>query len=224
MHVCLFDVDGTLLLGDGAGRAALEAAIQSELGLPGPLEKASFAGRTDRAIVTEMLVRNGIESDEATRARCLRAYIEHLPTHLLRRSGRVLPGIVALLDALAARDDVAVSVLTGNLREGARIKLAHFGLDHYFAFGGYGDDHHERGDVARAALADAERHLGFAPTPERTWVIGDTPEDVRCGRAIGARVIAVATGFASVDELRKAEPDHLLQDFTAPDALLDLLV
>jgi phosphoglycolate phosphatase-like HAD superfamily hydrolase len=223
MHVCLFDVDGTLLLGDGAGRAALEAAIQSEFGLRGPLARVKFAGRTDRAITLELLARNGVDADDDAYGRCLRAYLTHLPGHLLQRNGRVLPGIVPLLDALAARDDVALGVLTGNLREGARIKLAHFGLDRYFAFGGYGDDHHDRGNVARAALADAQRHLGFVPALERTWVIGDTPEDVRCGRAIGARVVAVATGFASIEELRRAEPDHLVQDFTSPETLLGLL-
>jgi phosphoglycolate phosphatase-like HAD superfamily hydrolase len=223
MHVCLFDVDGTLLLGDGAGRAALEAALESEFGLSGPLERVSFAGRTDRAITGELLSRNGVDPDESTHSRCVRAYLEHLPAHLVRRSGKVLPGVVPLLDALTSRGDVALGVLTGNLRAGARLKLAHFGLDRYFAFGGYGDDHHDRCDVARAALADAERHLGFAPAADRVWVIGDTPEDVRCGRAIGARVVAVATGFASVDELEAAGPDHLLRDFADPEPFLRLL-
>lgn len=222
-HVCLFDIDGTLLLGDGAGRAALEAALRSELGLEGPVQTVSFAGRTDRAIVTEMLVRNGFEPADESRLRCLRSYLGHLPGQLRARQGRVLPGIVDLLDALQRRPDVAVGLITGNLREGARLKLAHFGLDHYFAFGGYGDDHHDRSDVARAAVADAARHLGTEPVPERLWVIGDTPEDVRCARAVGARVVAVATGFASPDELREAGPDHLLVDLSETASFLRLL-
>jgi phosphoglycolate phosphatase len=223
MHVCLFDIDGTLLLGDGSGRAALEAALRAEFGHEGPLRTVSFAGRTDRAIVTELLAENGVEPTDEARERCMRAYLEHLPGHLRGRNARVLPGIVGLLEALAARDDAAVGLITGNLRAGARIKLAHFDLDRFFAFGGYGDDHHDRGDVARAALVDAGRHLGFEPKIERVWVIGDTPEDVRCARAIGARVVAVATGFASVEELRRAEPDLLLADLAEPRALLDLL-
>lgn len=223
MHVFLFDIDGTLLLGDGSGRAALEAAIRDEFGCEGPLQTVSFAGRTDRAIVTELLAANGVEPTEEARERCLRSYLEHLPGQLRGRNGRVLPGIVALLDALAARDDTAVGLITGNLRAGARIKLAHFDLDRYFAFGGYGDDHHDRGDVARAALGEAGRHLGFEPKVDRVWVIGDTPEDVRCARAIGARVVAVATGFASIEELRAAEPDVLLTDLTDPESLLALL-
>jgi phosphoglycolate phosphatase-like HAD superfamily hydrolase len=223
MHVCLFDIDGTLLLGDGSGRAALEAAIRAEFGHQGPLKTVSFAGRTDRAIVTDLLAENGVEPTDEARDRCLRSYLEHLPGQLRGRNGRVLPGIVALLDILSARDDAAMGLITGNLRAGARIKLAHFGLDRYFAFGGYGDEHHDRGDVARAALVDAGRHLGFEPKLDRVWVIGDTPEDVRCARAIGARVVAVATGFASVDELRRAGPDLLLDDLAEPRALLDLL-
>ena len=220
MHVCLFDIDGTLLLGDGSGRAALEAAIRAEFGREGPLRTVSFAGRTDRAIVTELLAANDVEPTDEARERCLRAYLEHLPGQLRGRNGRVLPGIVALLEALSTRQDTATGVITGNLREGARIKLAHFARDRYFAFGGYGDDHHDRGDVARAALADAELHLGFAPNIERVWVIGDTPEDVRCARAIGAHAIAVATGFATAEELRRAEPDLLLTDLAEPSALI----
>jgi phosphoglycolate phosphatase len=223
MHVCLFDIDGTLLLGDGSGRAALEAALRGEFGCEGPLQTVSFAGRTDRAIVTELLAANGVEPTADARDRCIRSYLEHLPGQLRGRKGRVLPGIIALLDALAGRDDAATGLITGNLRAGARIKLSHFELDRYFAFGGYGDDHHDRGDVARAALADAGRHLGFSPRIERVWVIGDTPEDVRCARAIGARAVAVATGFASEDELRSARPDHLLRDLTDLAAFLAFL-
>ena len=134
----------------------------------------------------------------------------------------MLPGIVALLEVLTARDDVVMGLLTGNTREGARIKLAHYGLDHFFDFGGFGDNHLERDDVAREALATAQSRVGFPVDLSRVWVIGDTPTDVSCGRAISARTIAVATGNHTCDELAAAAPDHLATDFSDPAPVLAL--
>ncbi|HTN77208.1 MAG TPA: HAD hydrolase-like protein [Pirellulaceae bacterium] len=118
---------------------------------------------------------------------------------------------------------MAIGLLTGNVREGAMRKLAHYGLATHFAFGGYGDLHHERDDVAREALAASHTHLGVAVGGDRVWVIGDTPLDVRCARAIGAKVIAVATGAHTVEELQGHAPDVTVEDLTATAALLKQL-
>src|SRR5205823_138073 len=127
-----------------------------------------------------------------------------------------------LLRQLAARSDVAVGLLTGNIRDGARVKLGHYGLFDFFSFGGYGDRHLDRDDVAREALDVARQFLSGTVFLDRIWVIGDTPLDVRCARCIGVRVAAVCTGFHSSEELAAAEPDLLLTDLSDPAPLLSL--
>src|SRR5205823_5067236 len=140
----------------GAGKAALEEAVAEEFGVRGACEGLDFGGRTDRAIVADLLRRARLDDTADNRERLLAAYLRHLPGCLARVRGTLLPGVVELLGALGSRDDVAVGLLTGNLREGARIKLGHFGLHEHFAFGGYGDRHVGRDEVAREALTDAE--------------------------------------------------------------------
>jgi phosphoglycolate phosphatase-like HAD superfamily hydrolase len=220
MRVCLFDIDGTLLSSGGAGKAAMEAALVEEFGLPGVLHQISYSGRTDRAITWDLLHAHQLDPHDSHRERLLNGYLRRLPDSLCRGQGRVLPGIHELLDELGQRDDVVLGLLTGNIRAGSRIKLGHFGIDQHFRFGGYGDEHLDRDDVARAALADVHRHLNGTVRPEHIWVIGDTPLDVRCARAIGANVAAVATGWHTLDELRAAEPDLLFADLADAASLL----
>lgn len=220
MHVCLFDIDGTLISSAGAGKAALEAALASEFGITNLIDKIPLGGRTDRAILRDLFRLHIIDDTPANRERLIGSYLRHLPECLVRCQGRVLPGITALLRHLGTRDDVAVGLLTGNVRAGARVKLGHFGLYDHFAFGGYGDDHHDRDDVAREALAEVRRRFNGAIAPERIWVIGDTPLDVQCARCIGARAVAVATGWHSRDELAAHKPDLLFTDLADPAPLL----
>lgn len=220
MFVCLFDIDGTLISSGGAGKAALEAALTAEFGLAPRTETVSFSGRTDVAIVGDLFRLHAIDDTPANRRRLLDAYLGHLPACLEQRRGAVLPGVQALLDGLRQRADVAVGLLTGNVRAGARVKLGHFRLFDYFAFGGFGDLHHDRDDVAREALAEVRARFGERVPCERVWVIGDTPLDVRCARAIGARAAAVATGWHPADELAREAPDLLLSDLADPSALL----
>src|SRR5205085_6726418 len=118
------------------------------------------------------------------------------------------------------REDVAVGLLTGNIRAGARVKLGHFGLFDYFALGGFGDHHFDRDDVAREAWDEIHRRFNGRVAAERVWVIGDTPLDVRCARCIGAKAVAVATGWHSRDELAEHAPDLLLTDLSDPQPLL----
>jgi phosphoglycolate phosphatase-like HAD superfamily hydrolase len=221
MHYCLFDIDGTLLNSGGAGQSAMEAALLRMFGSKA-VHGISTAGRTDRAIVSDLFAFFQIAFDEKVWEDFVAAYLEELPAHLATRDGLVLPGVVQILETLHARDDVVLGLLTGNFAKGAKAKLSHFRLDHYFLFGGYGDEHHHRDDVAREALRVLN---GIYQSPvdfNRLWVIGDTPADVHCGRAIGAKVIAVGTGLYSMADLEAANADYLFQDFSDPTRLLSL--
>lgn len=223
-HVVLFDIDGTLLSTGGAGQRAMELALGTAFGLDNLSHDIPAAGRTDRAIIHDLFRFHAIPDEPENWRIFKEAYLSHLPATLSGLNGRVLPGIVELLDRLVQRGDTALGLLTGNLRLGAELKLQHYRLDHHFGFGGFGDDHFDRDDVARAALIEACRHLDRAVSPECISVIGDTPSDVRCARAIGARAVAVATGIYSRETLRQARPDSLFDDFTDPRGLLDQLV
>jgi len=224
MHICLFDIDGTLLSSGGAGKAAMEAALESEFRTPPSAGGVPFSGRTDRAITQDLFAFYGIEWSTANWQRFLTAYLGHLPRCLARHTGKVLPGIAELLEVLVLRDRVAVGLLTGNVRDGARLKLQHYGLFQHFRFGGFGDHYLDRDDVAREALTVIQREFNGSVDGERIWVIGDTPLDIRCARAIGARAVAVATGFHSFDELSNARPDLVLADFSDPAPLLDFFI
>lgn len=223
MHIILFDIDGTLLHSGGAGQGGIERALALAFGVTAPTDGIPTAGRTDRGIGRDLIRFHGLEESDSTHARLQETYLKVLPEELVRRQGAVYPGVRELLARLSNRDDVRLGILTGNYREAAWQKLRHFGLAEYFSFGGFGDDHADRDDVARQALtAAAEHHAPQTINRDKLWVIGDTPADVRCGRAIGARVIAVATGMYSFEELSQSGPDHLFADFTDVDSVLAL--
>jgi phosphoglycolate phosphatase-like HAD superfamily hydrolase len=218
--VCLFDIDGTLLASGGAGKAALEEGLAEEFGVRGVMEKLSLSGRTDRAIMRDMLELARLGDTPEHWSRLLRVYLRCLPACLARGSGRVLPGVQALLEKLRS-SGVVIGLLTGNVRAGAQAKLGHFGLHEHFPFGGYGDLHYSRDDVAREALAEMQQYLGADVDPSSVWVIGDTPHDVCCARAIGAKAVAVLTGYHSRVELTACVPDVLLDDLSDPTSLLE---
>ena len=148
-------------------------------------------------------------------------YLDRLPAALDRHGGVVCPGIRELLAALHPRDDVLLGLLTGNVRDGAMKKLGHFGLWDYFPVGGFGDGHTDRDDVARAAIRNVVSHRGEV-RPEEVWIIGDTPLDVKCARAVGAKAVAVATGWVPLDELKRYEPDYAFEDLSDVAGLLRL--
>jgi phosphoglycolate phosphatase len=220
MNICLFDIDGTLLASGGAGKTAMEQALTQEFHVAVDDHQVPFSGRTDRAITRDLFQTYGIAHTAENCRRYLNTYLRLLPGCLNSHQGRVLPGIIELLQLLAQRSHVHMGLLTGNVREGARIKLGHYGLADFFAFGGFGDAHFERDDVAREALEAAKTHAGPDIDLERFWVIGDTPLDIQCARAIGARVAAVATGWHSLQELAAARPDVVLTDLSDPAPLL----
>lgn len=222
-YVCLFDIDGTLLRTGRAGQRAMERALTDVFGIAHPNEDIPAAGRTDRAITSDLFSHHELAPTQPEWERFQTVYFGHLQSTLQELEGMVLPGIVTLLDQLATRRDVTLGLLTGNFREAARIKLEHHAIHHHFLFGGYGDTHRDRDDVARVARGEACRHLGRDILPHAVCVIGDTPADVKCARAIGARAIAVATGMFTADELSHTQPDELYHDFSDPDEFLSKL-
>ncbi|MEZ6062054.1 MAG: haloacid dehalogenase-like hydrolase [Planctomycetaceae bacterium] len=215
----LFDIDGTLLNTGGAGQRAMERALVEEFCVDFPFEGILTAGRTDRGIVSEIFARYGIEDTETERERFRSAYLNRLPECLREQSGLLLPGVVSLLERLAEFEHVTLSLLTGNYAQGAAVKLRHFDLDRFFrrnghSPGGYGDQHADRDDVARMAVAALAKAAGRTVDGSEACVIGDTPADIRCARAVGARIIAVATGRYSRQELAAHDPDELLDDLS----------
>jgi phosphoglycolate phosphatase-like HAD superfamily hydrolase len=220
MPIILFDIDGTLVRTGGAGKAAMETALREEFQIQLRAEEIPYSGRTDRAIGSDLLRAHGVEPTAANLSRLIEGYLARLPGALGAYAGVVCPGVKELISALRPRADVLLGLLTGNVRRGAERKLGHYGLWGDFPVGGFGDEHPERDDVARAALRSVESHVGGAVNPADVWVIGDTPLDVRCARAIGARAVAVATGWHELDDLRASGPDFALADLSDPRELL----
>ncbi len=215
-RLLLWDIDGTLLLSSGAGMRALEVALTRVFGLQGSLADIEYAGRTDRWILRQVFAKFGLPATEDNFARYTAGYLAELPAQLAGSAARVLPGVEPLLAAAAGRPGITQGLLTGNLRGGAEAKLSRFGLWRYFPFGAFADDSEDRHQLGPHALARARAHrpgrADFAP--DQVWVIGDTPHDITCGQAFGARTLAVATGNYSVDQLDAHGPTAVLRDLS----------
>lgn len=223
MTVLLFDIDGTLLHAGGAGQFAMESALQEAFGVCEPAHDIPAAGRTDRAIVEDLFAFFGIADEPASWDRFMPAYFRWLPVALERQRGEVLPGVAPLLEELANRTQLTLGLLTGNFATGAQIKLSHFGLDHYFPNGGaFGDQHRSRNDVARDAWTAVQRWRDQVSSDD-VWIIGDTPADIQCARAINARVMAVATGMFSREELTAHQPDELCDNLSDREWFLSVV-
>jgi len=222
----LFDIDGTLVLTGGAGIRAMNRACEALTGRPDALTGIPVAGRTDRIILADVATSVGRDLDAALLAELRDQYVANLADEI-HHPGRgvkaVLPGVSALLDALDARPDVFLGLLTGNFEAGARIKLGHFDLWKYFECGAYGDDAADRNALVPFALTRA-RGCGLPDLdPRDILVVGDTPHDVACARAAGAMAVAVATGGFGVDDLRATGADVVFKDLSDTAAFLALL-
>lgn len=223
MYAVLFDIDGTLLRTGGAGHVAFVETFREVFDLHEFPQGVPFAGRSDRAIATDIMQRSGIEPSVENWERFFADYQLRLDRVLADLEGTVLPGVVELLDELEKDDHAAIGLLTGNTRFGAKAKTGAYGIAERFHFGGYGDQRTNRNDIAVDARREAEafvRGLDGDHALCGTMVIGDTPADVECGRAIDAFVVAVATGGSSLDDLQACEPDLLLEDLTDAASLL----
>jgi phosphoglycolate phosphatase len=218
VKLVLFDIDGTILLTDGAGKRAIHRALIEIFGATGP-EDHAFGGKTDPQIVRELMrhVGHGDEHIDARMTELLDLYVVYLHEELSSGAEgvRLMPGVRELLDALDERDDVIIGLLTGNLEEGARAKLRSAGIDPgRFVVGAFGSDHEERGELPAVAQRRAHEQLGVVVSGPDVIVIGDTPADIHCGRGVGARAIAVATGHYTMAELREHTPAALFLDLS----------
>lgn len=217
MKLVLFDVDGTLLTASGAGRRALDRALRDVYGTAGPIDAYDFRGGTDPQIIRDLLTHAGMgeEAIAAGELAVYRRYEALLEAEIGDGRGVSLyPGVRELVETLAARDDVVVGLLTGNIEVGARIKLRPTGLWPHFRLGAYGSDDADRTRLPRVAARRAEQLVGRVFRGPDTVIIGDTPRDIGCARAFGATAIAVATGWHSLEDLAAHRPDHVFVDFS----------
>jgi phosphoglycolate phosphatase-like HAD superfamily hydrolase len=208
----LWDIDGTILHSGGAGMRALEAALGEVFDISGSLAGIDFAGRTDPWIIRQIFERFGIEFTPDNLARYVEGYVALLPAMLGESGARVLPGVAKILSQAAEHPSVVQGLLTGNLRRGAQTKLGHHGLWDFFPIGAFADDSEIRNELGPHALGRARGHWGLEFPAERVWVVGDTPHDIACARAIGAMSLAVATGSSKVHELAGFNPDAVLEN------------
>ena len=218
----LFDIDGTLLTSGGAGERALRRGFQARFGIDDDLQKIEIAGRTDSGIGRRMLAAHGLPETPENLASLFDGYLHFLAQELPASPGHLLPGILALLEVLKKRPDIVLALLTGNLARGAQIKLTHYGVWDYFEFGAYADDHYDRNELGHFARQRAQEKHGVEFPPEHIFVLGDTPHDIVCARAIGARAVAIATGKFSMAELGVFAPDYLFADLGDVPAVLDI--
>jgi phosphoglycolate phosphatase-like HAD superfamily hydrolase len=249
MKLLLFDVDGTLVLTGGAAVRAMNDAFHEVFGVAGAFEHVPMPGRTDGAILADAFTRAipqsqiladalsaaGVRPADGEIARYKAAYFRRfeeeihspVPVDPVRptrhRFKGVLPGVRELLDALHARPDVFLGLLTGNYEQGARIKLEYFDLWRYFRCGAYGDDSLDRHALVPVAVARS-REAGCPPVdPEDVVIIGDTPLDVACAREAGVSCLSVATGGYGADALRTAGADSVFESLEDTDAVVDCL-
>jgi phosphoglycolate phosphatase-like HAD superfamily hydrolase len=218
----LFDIDGTLLTSGGAGERALRRGFRERFGIDDDLAKVEIAGRTDSGIARRMLAAHDLPETPENLTAFFDGYLHFLAQELPASSGALLPGIVAVLDALKPRPDIILALLTGNLERGAELKLTHYGVWHYFEFGAYADDHHDRDQLGHFARTRAKEKHGIDFPPDRIFVLGDTPHDVSCARAIGAKAVAIATGKFSRAELGALAPDFLFDDLGDVPKVLEI--
>jgi len=209
----LFDIDGTLLHTGGAGAEAWQRAFRELYEVEANIEEHTHAGMTDPEIA-EIVFREvlGRDGSDVERAEAIGCYLGHLANAVAESEGYfVIPGIEELLPRLAEHG-VLLGVVTGNIEPAAQIKLARGDLDKYFAFGGYGSDSRSRTALTKKALERGAEASGAPLDLEQTIAVGDTPRDVKAGHGAGIKVVGVATGSYSVEELKDADADWAIPD------------
>jgi phosphoglycolate phosphatase len=212
VKLVLFDIDGTLIRTGGAGVQAFGQTFAEVFNLKDATRTLQFAGRTDVSLVREGLRLHGIEPNEENIARFFAVYPRHLQHFLERLPARILPGMTEFLNALLALPQrPIVGLLTGNVRRGAELKLRHLGLWERFETGAFADVHEDRNCIAAKAKERGEELMRHKLAGEEIVVIGDTPHDITCARSIGAKVLAVATGVHTREELASKSPNWAVE-------------
>lgn len=221
-RLVLFDIDGTLLSASVVFRGALQDALEEAFGVAGPLKSYDFSGKTDPQIVRELMTLAGVDGAtiDAGLDACLDVYCRRLLSRLGPADVTAKPGVAPLVDALAADGDVTLGLLTGNLEPCARAKLDPLDLNRHFPFGAYGSDHESRERLATVAVDRAQERTGRRFAGKDVIIVGDSIHDVRCGRGLGVRAVAVATGRTTRERLAEECPDALLDSFHDTGAAL----
>jgi phosphoglycolate phosphatase len=222
-RLLLFDIDGTLIHSGGAGVHALKSAFTERFGIDDDLHDIEIAGMTDSGIVVSILNKHKIPATNENVSAFLDSYVHFLSMELPRREGKLLPGVLELLERLKSRRHLVLALLTGNVSRGAQLKLEHYGVWHFFEFGAFADDHRDRNRLGPFARARAKEKHGREFAASEIDVIGDTPRDIACGKALGARTVAVATGTWSLDQLAKYQPDFLIDDLSSVETIIHTL-
>ena len=222
-RLLLFDIDGTLINSGGAGIYALKLALGERFGITDDLSDIEIAGMTDSGIVVSILNKHKLPATKENITAFLDSYVHFLSLELPRRQGKLLPGVLELLNKLKSRKHLVLALLTGNVSRGAELKLDHYGVWHFFEFGAFADDHQDRNQLGPFARARAKEKHGLEFSASEIDVIGDTPRDIACGKAFGARTIAVATGTWTREQLAEHHPDFLIDDLAEVDRVIDTL-
>ena len=219
-RLLLWDIDGTLVNTGGAGVESLKRMVHERFGAEDDLRDIEIAGKTDAAILRDILRKYNVEPADREIRDFGDDYLDGLEIELPRGAGRVLPGIGELLTRLKERPQIVLGLLTGNLERGAKMKLEHYGLWQFFEFGAFADDHHDRNELGAFARERARERHGYDFDVENIDVIGDTGHDIACGNAFGARTIAVATVSWPRERLAAHNPDFLFDDLSAVDQVV----
>jgi phosphoglycolate phosphatase len=224
-EIVLFDIDGTLIHGGGAGSRAMTEAFDDVFRVPGAFEGVPMHGRTDRWLLEDAIARHGLAAGDGQADRFRDRYFTRLLETIREPQPPKgpMPGVSRLLEALSSRGDVFLGLLTGNFERSARIKLEHFGLWHYFRCGAFGDEARDRHELFRQAAARAEACGAPRIPAARVLVVGDTVLDVACAVEAGARPVAVATGPSDADTLKRSGAEVVFEDLTDTTAFLALL-
>jgi phosphoglycolate phosphatase-like HAD superfamily hydrolase len=225
----LWDVDGTLVHGGEVASSAFGLAVERVLGRPAGEHRVRMSGKTDPEIALEILASAQVPERDAHEN--LPRVLEHLElelasaVHELRANGHVKPGVAGLLGRLHDTTNVTSSVLTGNIEPNGRLKVAAFGLDQWLDLdvGAYGSDDHDRNKLVPIALQKLRSRRGITVDPRHVWIVGDTPRDLECARAGGARCLLVGTGRFPLTELVALSPDAAVPDLSDVDAAYELL-
>jgi len=220
----LFDIDGTLISTEGRAGQALAGALSETFGTSGLVPGYSFSGKTDPQIVFELMATAGVSHDRVERQlpEVFARYLARLAAALQPGTVKVLAGVTEILDGLHSRG-APIGLLTGNIYEGAIVKLRAAGLDHHFPFGAFGSDSADRNALVAVARRRAREALGGDFLGRRIVIVGDAEADILCARAGGTRAVAVASGWTPRDTLAMLRPDALLDSLAEPGALAAIL-
>ena len=224
-YLFLFDIDGTLIRSAGAGKNAMEQALEAVYGVKNSLRNIHMMGRTDPSILDEVILQYHLVDSEGKRERFRHFYYNLLEDEIkIERPGkRVCAGIESLLRILHQREDAMLGLLTGNWRQSGMIKLKHFGIDGFFEMGAFADDSSLRKELVPIAVARAEEISGQSISKEHVFVIGDTPLDIQGAKPSGVKTVAVATGIHTTDQLASENPDFLFEDFGDNDKFMNMV-